>query len=81
MIGFVINIFVWSFVGAAIYKATKSVLACAVYHSFINSTGAIFDWNALFDAYPKSNGMLAYNGIVLSAAIIIWVICDRKEQK
>ena len=58
MIGFAITIFVWAFVSAAIYKATKSVLACAAYHAFINSIGAIYDWNALFDAYPKSNGML-----------------------
>ena len=50
LIGFAITIFVWSFIGAAIYKATKSVLACAIYHSFINSIGAVYDWNDLFDA-------------------------------
>ena len=80
LIGFAITIFVWAFVSAAIYKATKSVLACSVYHSFINSIGAIYDWNALFDAYPKSNGMLLYFGIVFALAIVIWVIADKKSR-
>lgn len=80
LIGFAITIFVWSFIGAAIYKATKSVLACAIYHSFINSIGAVYDWNDLFDAYPKTNAMMLYFGIVFMAAVIIWVIYDRKEK-
>lgn len=78
LIGFAIMIFVWSFVGAAIYKATKSTLACAVYHAFINSIGAIYDWNALFDAYPKTNGMMLYFGIVFLLAVVIWMAADRK---
>lgn len=81
MIGFAITIFVWAFVGAAIYKATKSTLACAVYHSFINSIGATYDWNALFDAYPKTNGMLLYFTIVFAAAIVLWAVVDKKEKK
>ena len=72
MVGFAINIFVWSFVAAAIYKSTKSVLACAIYHSFINSIGAIYDWNSLFDTYPKSNVAYIYFGIIFVAALIIW---------
>lgn len=81
LIGFGITIFVWAFVAAAIYKATKSVLACAIYHSFINSIGAIYDWNALFDAYPKTNGMLFYFGIAFVSAIGIWVVFDIREKK
>lgn len=81
LIGFAITIFVCSFVSAAIYKATESTLACAIYHAFINSIGAIYDWNALFDAYPKSNGMLIYFGTVFVAAIIIWNIADVKERR
>ena len=80
LIGFGIMIFVWSFVSAAIYKSTKSVLACAIYHSFINSIGAIYDWNKLFDAYPKSNGMLTYFGLTFVLAILIWVFVDKKEK-
>lgn len=81
LIGFAVTIFVWAFAGAAIYKATKSILACAVYHAFINSIGAIYDWNDLFDAYPKTNGMLLYFGIVFMVAIIVWVIFDKKDKQ
>ena len=81
LIGFGIMIFVWSFVSAAIYKSTKSVLACAIYHSFINSIGAIYDWNKLFDAYPKSNGMLIYFALTFILAIIIWIIASKKEKR
>ena len=80
LIGFAIMIFVWAFVAAAIYKATKSTLACSIYHSFINSIGAIYDWNALFDAYPKTNEMLLYFGVVFVLAIFIWVLADKKEK-
>lgn len=72
LIGFAITIFVWAFVSAAIYRATRSTLACAAYHAFINAIGAVYDWNALFDAYPKTNGMLLYFGITFAAAIIVW---------
>jgi len=34
----------------------------------------------LFDAYPKTNAMMLYFGIVFIAAVIIWVIYDRKEK-
>ncbi len=81
MVGFAINIFVWSFVAAAIYKSTKSVLACAIYHSFINSIGAIYDWNTLFDTYPKSNTAYIYFGIIFIAALIIWYKEDLHQKK
>lgn len=41
MIGFGITIFIWAFVMAALYKATGSVMACAVYHAFIDAVGAV----------------------------------------
>lgn len=79
IVGFAMNIFVWAFVAAAIYKATKSVLACAIYHSFINSIGAIYDWNRLFDAYPKSNAAYIYFGILFIVALIIWYKEDKNK--
>ncbi len=81
LIGFAINIFVWAFAAAAIYKSTKSVLACAAYHSFINSIGAIFDWNKLFDSYPKETGMTIYFAVVFAASIALVVFECRKEKK
>lgn len=81
LIGFAITIFVWAFVSAAIYKSTKSVFACALYHSFINSIGAIYDWNALFDAYPKTTPMNIYFLIVFVLSIVLWIWEDKKDKK
>lgn len=74
LIGFGITILVWAFAAAAIYRATKSVFACAFYHAFINSIGAIWDWNSLFDAFPKQAGMWVYFAVVFAAALIIAAI-------
>lgn len=80
LIGFSVTIFVWAFAAAAIYKAIKSTLACAVYHAFVNSIGAIYDWNALFDAYPKTNGMLLYFSIVFAIAVVVWIAANKRGE-
>ena len=77
-IGFAITIFIWSFAMAAIYKATKSVFACAFYHAFIDSIGAIYDWNALFDAFPGDLSVNVFRAVWLGVAIAIWVWAERK---
>ena len=81
MIGFMVNILIWSFAFAAIYKATKTVFACVMYHAFINSLGAVFDWNALFDVWPGNAVTWIYRIAILAISIIIWVTCDRKYTK
>ncbi|MDO5324939.1 MAG: CPBP family intramembrane metalloprotease [Clostridia bacterium] len=81
LIGFAMQIFVWCFAAAAIYRATKSSLACAAYHAFVNAIGAVWDWNALFDAWPKTGGMLLYNGIVLALVVGLWTVCDFREKR
>ena len=58
---------------AAIYKATKSVIACAFYHAFIDSIGAVYDWNALFDAFPGSVSVNVFRAVWFGVAIAIWV--------
>lgn len=80
LVGFAITIIVWAFVGAAIYKVTKSVFACVMYHAFMNAIGAVYKWNALFDTFPNKIGMIVYYCIALVAAIIIWELADRKEK-
>lgn len=75
--GFAIMIFVWAFIGAAIYKATKSVFSCVVYHAFINTIGAVYDWNALFDKFPNESGMYIYFTAVFILSICIWVFADK----
>lgn len=80
-IGFAVTILIWSFAMAAIYKATKSVIACAFYHAFIDSIGAVYDWNALFDAFPGSVPVNAYRVVWLAASIGLYVWADRREKK
>ena len=81
LIGFAITITVWAFVGSAIYKATKCVFACVMYHTIINCIGAIYDWNALFDPFPNQTGMIVYYSAALVASIVLWVLSDRKQSK
>lgn len=81
LIGFAITIIVWTFIGASIYKATKSVIACVMYHTFINAIGSIYSWNALFDTFPGKSGMIVYQCVVLTAAILLWILADRKEKQ
>ena len=71
IIGFGITILIWAFALAAIYKATKSVIACAVYHSFVDAIGAVYDWNALFDQFPGSPAANIYRLIWLTASVVI----------
>ena len=80
-IGFAVTILIWAFAMAAIYKATKSVFACCFYHAFIDSIGAVYDWNALFDAFPGSFSVNAYRVVWLAASIGLYVWADRREKK
>ena len=81
IIGFGILIFIWAFALAAIYKSTKSVIACALYHAFIDAIGAVYDWNALFDGFPGSVSTNVYRGIWLTAAVVLWLIEVVKERR
>ena len=66
---------------AAIYKATKSIIACCVYHTFIDSIGAVYDWNALFDPFPGSVPANAFRVIWLLSSIALWITEDNREKK
>ncbi len=81
VIGFTITIFIWAFALAAIYKATKSVIACAVYHSFMDAIGAVYDWNILFDSFPGDIPANVYRAVWLLSAVALWVIADRREKR
>ena len=77
--GFSVNILVWSFALAALYKATKSVMVCTVYHAFVNAIGAIYDWNALFDPFPGDIFTNIYRAAVLLVSIALWLCADRRD--
>ena len=80
-IGFSINILVWAFALAALYRATKSVLACAVYHAFIDAIGAVYDWNALFDPFPGGISVNLYRILVLTCSVLLWLHAERQEKE
>ena len=77
-IGFAITILIWSFAMAAIYKATRSVIACAFYHTFIDSIGAVYDWNALFDGFPGNISANIFRVIWLLFSIALWVYAEKR---
>ena len=79
-LGFSVNILVWSFALAALYKATKSVMACAVYHAFVNAIGAVYDWNTLFDAFPGDIRTNLYRAALLVCSAALWLHTDRQER-
>jgi len=81
LIGFGITIFIWSFALAALYKATRSVIACAVYHAFIDAIGAVYDWNLLFDSCPGNAATNIYRVIWLCFSLALWIWADRNEKK
>lgn len=76
---FLLNIVIWSFALAAIYISTKSVAAYAIYHAFIDSIGAIYDWNLLFDSFPGNIAVNLYRLIILIVSITLWIYSDRKR--
>lgn len=80
LIGFGITIFIWSFSLAALYKGTKSVFCCAIYHAFIDSIGAIYDWNSLFDSFPGNIGTNVFRLIWLVSSVVLYIYFDRKEK-
>jgi len=80
-LGFAITILVWAFALAALYKATKSVIACAVYHAFIDGIGAVWDWNVLFDTFPGDGACWFYRLIVLAFSIGLWYWADQREKE
>ena len=80
-IGFSINMLVWAFALAALYKATKSVLACAVYHAFIDAIGAIYDWNALFDPFPGGIAVNLYRTLIVICSVLLWLSTERREKE
>jgi len=80
MIGFGIAIFIWAFALAAIYKSTRSVIACALYHTFIDAIGAVYDWNALFDSFPGSLPANIYRVLWLMASVVLWLAAAKREK-
>ena len=78
--GFCIQILVWAFALAALYKTTKSVMACAVYHAFVNAIGAVYDWNLLFDSFPGDVFTNLYRAVLLFCSAALWLSANKREK-
>lgn len=70
---FGVQIFIWAFALAALYKATGSVMASAVYHAFVNAIDAVYDRNALFDPFPDDVYTNIYRAIELIGSVVLWI--------
>ena len=81
LIGFGITILIWAFALAAIYKSTGSIIACALYHAFMDAIGAVYDWNALFDPFPGDLSANVFRVIWLGSALVLWYITANRDAK
>ena len=57
------------------------MIACALYHTFIDAIGAVYDWNALFDGFPGSVSTNVYRGIWLIVAVVLWITAEKKDRQ
>jgi len=81
MIGFLIMIITWSFLLSVVYKVTRCTFACVLVHAIVNSLGAVYDWNDLFDCFPTRLINIICYSVVIIFSIIIWYLVDRKAEK
>jgi len=72
-IGFAIWLTVWSYGAATLYRTTKSVFACVLLHAFINSIGAVFNWNLLFDSFPNKIGMYVVFALIIVISTVLHI--------
>ena len=67
-----------SFVMTTLYKLTKSVFACILFHSWVNALGNVFSLDSLLNS-PDFK-LLAVSVIQILAAIIICIYIDKKKK-
>ncbi len=68
-----------SFALAAIYKLSKSTIACILFHAWGNAIGAIFEWR-MFATFPIDTVLRVYYCFVIGASIILGLSTSRKEK-
>ena len=62
-------------------KRSDCNISQAFYHSFMDSIGAVYDWNALFDAFPGKSSVNLFRVIWLASSVGLWLWADRRERK
>jgi membrane protease YdiL (CAAX protease family) len=77
-LSFALHCITLSFVMAALYKLTKSVFACVLFHSWSNALGNIFSSDLLL--IPPDFKLIVICTLQIITAIIICVFVDKKRK-
>ena len=67
-----------SFVMAALYKLTKSVFACVLFHSWSNALGSVFSMDTIIN--PPGFKLIYVCAIQIVASIAIYIFVDKKKK-
>jgi len=78
-LSFTLHCIALSFVMAALYKLTKSVFACVLFHSWSNALGNVFSMDYLVD--PPDFKLIVICTLLIIPAIIICVFVDKKKKE
>lgn len=77
---YLLQLTVNAFALSAIYKVSKSTIACVIFHAFGNAVGALYEWK-MFASFPISNILLIYYCFVIIISIIIHIHITYKKNK
>ena len=77
---YLLQLTVMAFVLTAIYKTTKSTIACIAYHAWGNAIGAIYEWK-MFATYPIHPILLIYDCLIAAVSIIVILRADKRSTR
>lgn len=80
LIPYALQIAVNAFALAAIYRVSKSTIACVMFHAWGNAIGALYEWS-MFATFPISKILLVYDCVVIIASITISIRVTCKDVK
>ena len=77
-LSFTLHCITLSFVMTTLYKLTKCVFACVLFHSWVNALGNVFLMDYLIP--PPDLKMIIISALQIIAAIIICVFVDKRKE-
>jgi len=78
LIPYALQLAVSAFALAAIYKVSKSTIACVMFHAWGNAIGALYEWS-IFATFPINKILLVYDCVVIIASVIISIFITSKD--
>ena len=79
LIPYALQLLVNTFALAAIYKVSRSTIACVMFHAWGNAIGALYEWS-MFATFPISGILIVYYCVVIVASIIVDILTSRKKR-